>query len=253
MALAYPDGMPDVSERYKEALRLGHVAVAQGRPREALQHYEAAGRLAGHRPLPFVSMGSVLLQMHRPQEALLAFEEALARAPDDVPALRGKASALDSVGRGSEAAVLLARAASLESPGGEPQGPARREARSPTADAEAQVVEAERARASGSGDKAMVALLGAARAYSASGAQDAALDACHRALEISPGHPQVHLVMTAIYLERGWRQHALERLTLLDRILWLEPLPAARAELEALVSRYRDRFPELSGLARPPA
>ena len=63
----YPAGTvtDPISDRYKEALRRGHVAVLQGRPREAIAHYEEAGRLAGHRPLPWVSMGSVYLQMRR--------------------------------------------------------------------------------------------------------------------------------------------------------------------------------------------
>ncbi len=72
---------PSLRTRYREALRRGHVAVVRGRPREAIAHYEEAGRLAGQRPLPFVSMGSVYLQMHQPREALAAFDEALRRAP----------------------------------------------------------------------------------------------------------------------------------------------------------------------------
>ena len=76
--------MEQGSVRYREALRRGHVAVARGRPRESIAHYEEAARLAERRALPFVSMGSVYLQMHQPREAIRAFDDALERAPGDI-------------------------------------------------------------------------------------------------------------------------------------------------------------------------
>ena len=94
-----------VSTRYKDALRRGHVAVVRGRPREAISHYEQAGELVPDRPLPFVSMGNVYLQMREPKEALEAFDEALERAPSDVAAMRGRAAALEAAGKGLEAGV----------------------------------------------------------------------------------------------------------------------------------------------------
>ena len=54
---------------------------------EAVGHYQEAGRLAGHRPLPFVSMGSVFLSMRRPADAIAAFDEALRSIPWDLSAL----------------------------------------------------------------------------------------------------------------------------------------------------------------------
>src|SRR4051794_3032494 len=94
-AARYPDApmSEPVFERYKEALKQGHVATFKGRPREALQYYQEAARLASHRALPFVSMGSALLQLGRAQEAINAYDEALQRAPDDRQALSGKAAA----------------------------------------------------------------------------------------------------------------------------------------------------------------
>ena len=88
-----------VFERYKEALKRGHVAVFRGRPKEALASYQEAARLVGHRALPWVSMGSVLLQMGRVQESIAAYDEALQRAPGDRQALGGKAIALTAAGR----------------------------------------------------------------------------------------------------------------------------------------------------------
>ena len=103
-----------VSSRYKEALRRGHLAVVKGRPREAVQHYEEAGRLAGDRPLPFNSMGSVYLQMRKPQDALRAYDEALRRAPNDLDAMHGRARALAAEGKKKDAQVQAERAEELE-------------------------------------------------------------------------------------------------------------------------------------------
>ena len=66
-----------VFERYKEALKQGHMAMLKGRHKDALTHYQEAASLADHRALPFVSMGSVLLQMGRAQDAIAAYDEAL--------------------------------------------------------------------------------------------------------------------------------------------------------------------------------
>lgn len=242
-----------VSERYKEALRMGHIAVVRGRPAEALAHYEEAGRLAGHRALPFVSMGGVLLQMRRHQEALVAFDEALRRAPDDVAALRGRMQALEASGRKKEAAALNERLSRLEAAAASSADRAPAQAPSAAADAERHALEAAAAAARGAVRPAVAGYLQAAQAYAGANALDASLDACFRALELSPGDPAIHLQMAAVYLQRGWRQHALERLTLIDRILRLEDRPDVRAGFESLVRTHRAQLPELAGLAPPPS
>ncbi len=73
--------MDEGSVRYREALRRGHVAVARGRPREAIAHYEEAARLAERRALPFVCMGSVHLRSNQPREAIRAFERGPRASP----------------------------------------------------------------------------------------------------------------------------------------------------------------------------
>ena len=143
------------SEGYREALRRGHVAVLRGRPREAIGHYEEAGRLAGSRPLPYSAMASIFLQLRQPREAIDAFDEALRRAPNDVSALRGKASALEADGRGVEAAALSRRADEVE-------GMARATRGSVASDEslhelEAQVAEGDSARAAADLDRAAAA------------------------------------------------------------------------------------------------
>ena len=47
-------------ERYKDALRRGHVAALRGRQDAALTAYGEAAKLAPDRPLPLVSIGNVL-------------------------------------------------------------------------------------------------------------------------------------------------------------------------------------------------
>ncbi len=103
----------DLYERYKDALRRGHVAALRERPTDAIAAYEEAAALAPDRPLPHVSRGRVLARLGRGAEALESFERALERAPADEAALAGRADVLAALGRRLEAAealVLLAEA-----------------------------------------------------------------------------------------------------------------------------------------------
>jgi tetratricopeptide (TPR) repeat protein len=234
-----------VSDRYKEALRLGHVAVVRGRPREAVEHYQEAGRLAGHRPLPWVSMGSVYLRMRRPTEALGAFDEALRRSPGDVAALRGKAEALLLAGRREEASAVARRAAELEAM----EQAGRRIAAFAAGDADVAFAQAEAARAEHDDGRAVEAYLSAAAAYAERDLADAALDACYRALEVAPGDLDVHFAMAELYLRRGWREHGVERLGLIEHTLRIEEDPGVRARLVDLASAYRTLDPVLERIA----
>jgi tetratricopeptide (TPR) repeat protein len=96
-----------VYERYKEALRRGHVATMRGRLKAALAAYVDAAALAPDRALPHVSLGATLRRMDRNEEALAAFGVALERAPRDAAALAGRADALDALGRRVDAADTL--------------------------------------------------------------------------------------------------------------------------------------------------
>ncbi len=237
-----------ISTRYKEALRRGHVAVAKGRPREAIQHYEEAGRLAEQRPVPFVSMGTVYLQMRQPKEALRAFDEALKRAPGDLDAMRGKAQALDADGKAAEAGALRQRAGDLEAMERAGQRTA------PTVDPrslelEQHIQAGAAARAAGDRDTACLAYLSAANGYSAANDFDAALDACLRALEAHPGNIDVHFTMAVMYLRLGWVEHGVQRVTLIERRLDIDDDPRRRSALHALARDHRALSPELERLA----
>ncbi|MEO8228514.1 MAG: tetratricopeptide repeat protein [Chloroflexota bacterium] len=94
-------------ERYKGALRNGHVAAVRGHHMAALTAYAEAATLAPDRALPHSSMGHALLRLDRVDEALAAFGRALRLAPRDEAGLAGRAEALISAGRPAEAAGVL--------------------------------------------------------------------------------------------------------------------------------------------------
>ncbi len=77
-----------VFERYKEALKQGHLALLGGKPKSALERYTEAAALADHRALPHLSVGSVLLRLGRPREALSAFVLDRLLQLDDDPTAR---------------------------------------------------------------------------------------------------------------------------------------------------------------------
>jgi tetratricopeptide (TPR) repeat protein len=107
-------------ERYKDALRQGHVAALRGRLDDALVAYDEAARLAPERPLPHVSIGGVQLRLGDIAAAIAAFGEALARAPRDEAALVGRADALARAGRRIEAAETLDLLADVQEAAGRP-------------------------------------------------------------------------------------------------------------------------------------
>jgi len=78
-------------EQYKDALRRGHMAALRGRFEQAVAAYGEAAAIAPDRALPHASLGSVLRRVGRIEEAEQAYAAALQRAPGDEAALRGRA------------------------------------------------------------------------------------------------------------------------------------------------------------------
>jgi tetratricopeptide (TPR) repeat protein len=78
-------------EAYREALRRGHVAFHRGRFEEALAAYAEAAAIAPDRSVPHMGIGRVLSRVGRPHEAIGAFDRAIALAPTDEAALEGRA------------------------------------------------------------------------------------------------------------------------------------------------------------------
>ena len=137
-------------ERYKDALRRGHVAVSRGRHDAALAAYSEAAKLAPDRPLPLVGVGNVLAGIGKPTEALAAFDAALERAPTDEAALRGRADVLVAKGDRAQAAETLDRLAAALDASGRP---------SDALDAARRALELAESRGRRAGVKAMVARL----------------------------------------------------------------------------------------------
>ena len=108
----------DLYERYKEALRLGHVAVLRGALEEALTAYRAAAVIAPSRALPHTSLGGALLRLGRLEEALVEYAAAVARAPHDEGALLGQAEALTTAGMRCEAAMALDHVSEIQEAAG---------------------------------------------------------------------------------------------------------------------------------------
>jgi len=137
-------------ERYKEALRRGHVAASRGRSEAALTAYGEAAKLAPDRPLPLVGIGNVLAGLGKNPEALAAFDAALERAPSDEAALRGRADVQIATGDRIGAAATLDRlAAALDASGRS----------SDALDAARRALELAESRSRRAGVKAMVARL----------------------------------------------------------------------------------------------
>ena len=338
-------------ERYKDALRRGHVAALRGRNEAAVDAYGEAASIAPDRALPHASIGGILAKMDRLDDAVAAYDRALALAQRDENALRGLADVQLRTGRRTDAAATLDRLAdSLDAAGRladatdaarralelaesrarrrqvegfasrlrtassgdegaqraldqalrllEPAGPvdddgaasdesegapervgesdrgeagpaaeigAEPESPSETA-AEAETVPepepvpepaglgialgaaAEAALHAGDFAAAHDGLLAAARAHRRAGRLSAALDACYLAIGLDPSDPDLHLLLTELYLDRGWRSQAVEKLLLLGRLADLDGNRAVRDRLCVLVTERLADEPRVADL-----
>lgn len=66
---------------------------------------------------------------------------------------------------------------------------------------------------------------------------------------MAPGSAAVHLAMVRACSANGWRERAVERLLLLDRLLAVDPDPVARGMLLASCAAHRDLGPRLASIA----
>lgn len=299
-------------ERYKDALRRGHVAAMHGRWEAALAAYVEAATIAPERALPHASIGSVYLRSGRPLEALAAFDAALARSPRDEAGLGGRAAALEALRRPADAASSLDDLAAVQEADGrladacdtarralalaesrprrrtvesivarlreaEADGPRSEaltlalqlletsavadrgaagapgsdlmDAEAPPAPADGpppipalgELLEladrAEAAAAAGDPVTARALLLEVAHGHARTGRPDAALEACGAAMALGGADPAPHLALSDLYLERGWRSLASDKLGLLDRLAELAGDESTRAAVRARLER----------------
>ncbi len=321
--------MSDVPyERYKEALRVGHVAALHGRLDDALAAYDEAAAVAPDRALPLTSRAGVLVRQGRLDEALDAYGTALGLAPRDESALGGRADALVRAGRPAEAAgaldllaeiqavsgrlpeacdtarralelaesrarrrhladltelvrdspgsaaeaalaralrvleepVLVAQPAIEAVPSDEPGLPdevATPAGAQPDRPARVQLVPVDIAAVSARLEAALASddatgrigtIVAASRELAAAGLDEAALDAADSALGLAPDDPDLHLVLVELYVARGWRTLAGDKLLLLGRLVELSGDAAVRDRLCAAATRLLPDDSRLAGL-----
>ncbi len=319
-------GAPDsLYERYKEALRRGHVAALRGRLEASIEAYSEAATIAADRALPHTAIGGVLVRMSRLPDALAAYDRALTIAPRDETALRGRADALDGLGRRVPAAEALDRLAAVLDGAGrladaadtarhalelaesrerrrsveafaarlrastgdeaaaralarvlhvleprvappeaisEPGDASTTEAAAdataapePEPEPEPELPDgiaiggaAEEALHDGDIDAAREGLLAAARAHRRVGRSNAAIDACYLALAVAPADIDLHLLLAELYIERGWRGPAVDKLVLLGRLATLAADGETRDRLCALAAERLPGEPRLADL-----
>jgi hypothetical protein len=91
-------------------------------------------------------------------------------------------------------------------------------------------------------------LLAAARAHRRAGRLVAAVDACYLAISVAPADPDVHLLLVEIYLDRGWRSQAADKLLLLGRLADLDADAAVRERICQLVTARLSDEPRVAEL-----
>ena len=218
-----------VYERYKDALRRGHVASLRGRDDEAIDAYREAAAIAPERAVPHSSLGSVLLRVGRAQEALAAYQAALERAADDETASEGRRHALVALGLPPDTPLHA-----------EPEPDAEPEAEAVPAalpgDGTRLALEAQEHLDAGDPAAARERWLAAAAAHRVLGEADAALDACYLALGVAPDDIALHLTLADLYLDRGWQSVARDKLLLLARVAELDDDAVGRDRVCRLVT-----------------
>ena len=90
--------------------------------------------------------------------------------------------------------------------------------------------------------------LAAAAGYRAGDQPGAAIDACSIALAVRPDDPAVHLALADLYLDRGWRAPAVEKLVLLDRLARLTDDEGTRERLCAIAASRLPDEPRLRAI-----
>jgi tetratricopeptide (TPR) repeat protein len=285
-AAAYREAARIAPDRALPYVGLGGVLTRLGKSDEALAAYATALDRAPTDEGAMQGRADVLAALGRRSEAaetldrLATILERDGRIADACDVARGALELAESRGRRGQVESLVARlrttasgdaAASealaralgvLESvPGVQPRSASAGHAEGETvgaADEAAEVREpappdpalltlaVEDALEAGDLDEARRRALIAANGHRAVGQFHAAMDACYQALAILPSDPDIHLLLAELYLDRGWRGPAADKLVLLGRLSQLTGDGATRARLCYLAAA---RFPDDSRLA----
>ena len=283
-AAAYHEAARIAPDRALPYVGLGGVLARLGRSDEALAAYVAALERAPTDEGAMRGRADVLAALGRRTQAadtldtlaeILERDGRLADACDvarrslELAESRGRRRLVESLvarlrettGDASAAEALERALGVLEaSPGLAPPAPGKKRATEDPADAEAAGAPAvpappdpalltlavEEALEAGEFDEARRRALIAANGHRAVGQFHAAMDACYQALAILPSDPDIHLLLAELYLDRGWRGPAADKLVLLGRLAQLTGDGATRARLCYLAAA---RFPDDPRLA----
>jgi tetratricopeptide (TPR) repeat protein len=285
-AAAYREAARIAPDRALPYVGLGGVLTRLGKSDEALAAYATALDRAPTDEGAMQGRADVLAALGRRSEAaetldrLATILERDGRIADACDVARGALELAESRGRRGQVESLVARlrttasgdaAASealaralgvLESvPGVEPRSASVGHAEGETTGASDEAAEVrepappdpalltlavEDALEAGDLDEARRRALIAANGHRAVGQFHAAMDACYQALAILPSDPDIHLLLAELYLDRGWRGPAADKLVLLGRLSQLTGDGATRARLCYLAAA---RFPDDSRLA----
>ena len=282
-AAAYREAARIAPDRALPYVGLGGVLARLGRPDESLAAYAAALERAPRDEGAMQGRADVLAAAGRRSEAadqldnLAAMLEREGRLADACDVARRALELAESRGRRRQVGSLVERlkatpgdAAASEAlaralgvletvPGVDDRDPAAAadavdgsapEAVAPsppaTPDPAILTLAVEEALEAGDLEEARHRALIAANGHRAVGQFHAAMDACYQALAIMPSDPDIHLLLAELYLDRGWRGPAADKLVLLGRLSQLTGDGATRGRLCYLAAA---RFPDDPRLA----
>jgi tetratricopeptide (TPR) repeat protein len=277
---AYHEAARIAPDRALPYVGLGGVLARLGRADEALAAYRAALSRAPDDEAALTGRADLLEAQGRPAEAagsldhLAGVLERAGRTADACDVARRALELAESRGRrrlvqtlvarlresGSDPAVQEAMARALSVLGTDPaiaephatdgpaaetavtvEAPAPKARRLPPPDPIALSRAFEAAIDAGNVDEARKQAVATSSAHRAAGHFHASIDACYEALAIAPADPAVHFALVLLYLDRGWRTLAADKLLLIGRLAQLTGDTASQARLCDLVVR---RFPD---------
>jgi tetratricopeptide (TPR) repeat protein len=266
---AYAEAASIAPDRAMPQASLAGVLARTGRLSEALAAYEVALARAPEDEASLRGRAEMLAITGRRAEAAETLDRLAAvldrdgRLLEATDAARRALGLAESRGRreGVEALVVRLQEAGIDpaSQGlglslGTLEGPATSAAAEPRRDPRRAVMSAaavmtaaaETALDGGDPNEARRCYLEAAAAQRSIGNLHAAMDACYQALAVSPADGDVHLSLTELYLDRGWRTPAADKLVLLGRLVDLAGDDLTRARLCTMAA---ERFPDDARLA----
>jgi tetratricopeptide (TPR) repeat protein len=264
-AAAYREAARIAPDRALPFVGLGGVLARSGRAEESLEAYAAALERAPNDEGATQGRADVLAAMGRRSEAADALDRLAAdleregRIADACDVARRALELAESRGRRSQVERLVARLRLDTVPGVDPtgSGPSAPSAEAPTeqaatparpvaADPTVLTLAVEESLEAGDLDEARRRALIAANGHRAVGQFHAAMDACYQGLAIMPSDPDIHLLLAELYLDRGWRGPAADKLVLLGRLSRLTGDGTTRGRLCYLAAA---RFPDDPRLA----